>query len=115
MAASQLLNATSAVKPTQYARARLRSKAFHTSGTRHSISSSGRAPLGSWSRSEAPVASMNGLAGSLRATAVFHRRAYAPASIDWRSQRGAVSQVYFSFQLCPCGRGLVTLFHGWYG
>ena len=78
----------------------------------HSISISGSAPFGSRSFSDVPVDSMNGFDGSFRATAVFQSRAYAPASMACRSQRGVVSHVYFSFQLCPCGRGFVTLFQG---
>ena len=42
--------------------------------------------------------------------------AYAFVALDKAQNlaqfRAAVSQVYFSFQLWPCGRGFVILFHG---
>src|SRR5262249_61960342 len=93
------------------ARPRFPSTAIPPSGTFHSNSISGRAPFGSRSFKLCPVASMNGVGAIFRATAVFHIRAYAPASIAWRSQRGAVSHVYFSRQFWPVGFGRVSLFH----
>ena len=42
-------------------------------------------------------------------------REYAPVSIARRSQRGAVDQEYFSFQLVAVGFGIVSLFHGCHG
>src|SRR5262249_21160253 len=111
-AVSQFTIATNAVYGMQYARARLRSNAFQASGTFHSSSISGRAPFGRRSFRLSPVGSMNGLGVLWRATAVFHMRAYAPASMACRSQRGAVSHVYFSRQFCPAGFGRVCLFQG---
>src|SRR5919202_6846466 len=101
----------------EYARARLRSKAPQVSGIFHSIGLLGSAAFGRLISRLCPVELMNweSLKSAPPVAAVAQMRAYAPVSIACRSQRGAVAQEYFSFQLVAVGLGIVSLFQGCHG
>src|SRR5262249_1351936 len=91
------------------------SKAFHTSGTFHSMSIAGRVLSGTWIFRLVPVGSRNFRCGITPPAAISQSRAEHSASIARRSQRGAVAQEYRSRQFWRPGWGLVSLFHIWYG